>query len=189
MDILPELLAYGQDLVSKAGYAERVTFCAGEVSRLPFVDRSFDWAWSADCIGYPLGDLAPLLAELQRVVKPGGSLLLLAWSSQQLLPGHPLLEARLNATCSAYIPYLAGVNPDLHFLRAAHSFREAGLEGVTVQTFVGDVQAPLNSEQRTALVSLFNMLWGQPQPGVSSEDWQAYQHLCTPGSANLSWTS
>ena len=185
MDILPELLAYGRDHVRKAGYADRVTFCTGDVSRLPYADHSFDWVWSADCIGYPLGDLAPLLPELMRVVRPGGSIILLAWSSQQLLPGYPLLEARLNATCSAYIPYLEGANPERIFLRAAHSFRKAGLEDVQAQTFVGDVHAPLSEGQRLSLISLFNMLWGEPQPGVSTEDWQAYQRLCTPGSAEF----
>ncbi len=185
MDLAPEVLAYGDNLVRQAGYSNRITFCAGDVSRLPYADDSFDWAWSIDCIGYPFGELAPLLAELIRVVKPGGSLILLAWSSQQLLPGYPLLEARLNATCSAYIPYLEGVNPELSFLRAMRWFREAGLEDITAQTFVGDVRAPLSRDQRTALISLFDMLWGQPQPGVSPEDWEAYQRLCTPGSAEF----
>lgn len=185
MDILPELLAHGQNTMRQAGYADRVAFCAGDVSRLPFADRAFDWAWSADCIGYPVGELAPLLAELRRVVRPGGSILILAWSSQQLLPGYPLLEARLNATCSAYVPYLQGANPELNFLRAGHSFQDAGLEEIQGQTFVGDVRAPLSRDQRTALISLFDMLWGQPQPGVSPEDWQAYQRLCTSGSAEF----
>lgn len=183
MDLAPEVLAYGNNLVRQSGYADCITYCAGDVSRLPFADDSFDWAWSVDCIGYPFGELAPLLAELIRVVKPGGSLILLAWSSQQLLPGYPLLEARLNATCSAYIPYLEGVNPELNFLRAMRWFREAGLEDITARTFVGDVRAPLSRDQRIALISLFDMLWGQPQPQVSPQDWQAYQRLCTPGSA------
>jgi len=185
MDLAPEVLAYGDNLVRQAGYADRITYCAGDVSRLPYAEDSFDWAWSIDCIGYPFGELAPLLAELIRVVKPGGSLILLAWSSQQLLPGYPLLEARLNATCSAYIPYLEGVKPELSFLRLMRWFREAGLQDITARTFVGDVQAPLSRDQRAALISLFDMLWGQPQPGVSPEDWGAYQRLCLPGSADF----
>lgn len=185
LDILPQLLTYGQDLVRRAGYAHRINFCAGDVNCLPFADHAFDWAWSADCIGYPLGDLVPVLSELIRIVRPGGSIILLGWSSQQLLPGYPLLEARLNATCSAYIPYLEGANPELHFLRAAHSFQVAGLENIQTQTFVGDVQAPLSHGQRTALISLFNMLWGQPQSQVSPEDWQAFQRLCLPASAEF----
>jgi ubiquinone/menaquinone biosynthesis C-methylase UbiE len=104
LDILPDLLAYGKDIVEKAGLLDRITFRAGDVGCLPFEDDHFDWAWSADCIGYPAGDLTPMLHELMRVVKPGGSVILLGWTCQQLLPGYPLLEARLNATCSTYNP-------------------------------------------------------------------------------------
>jgi demethylmenaquinone methyltransferase/2-methoxy-6-polyprenyl-1,4-benzoquinol methylase len=32
-------------------------------------------------------------------------------------------------------------------------------------------------------LDLFAMLWGQPQPEVSAQDWSAYQRLCRPDSA------
>jgi demethylmenaquinone methyltransferase/2-methoxy-6-polyprenyl-1,4-benzoquinol methylase len=182
LDIAPELLVYGNDHAGRAGFSDRIAFCGGDVSSLPFVDDSFDWAWSADCIGYPLGELAPFLGELVRVVRPGGSVILLGWSSQQLLPGYPLLEARLNATCSGYIPYIEGKNPELNFLRAMRWFRDVGLSEVKAQTFVGDVRAPLSEGKRAALISLFEMLWGQPQPEASPDDWKAYQRLCESGS-------
>jgi demethylmenaquinone methyltransferase/2-methoxy-6-polyprenyl-1,4-benzoquinol methylase len=185
LDIGPELLAFGKVQVSRVEGAGRIAFCGGDVGRLPFAADSFDWAWSADCIGYPLGELAPVLKELMRVVRPGGSLILLAWTSQQLLPGYPLLEARLNATCSAYMPYLRGKDPELNFLRAPRWFREAGLEEVTAHTFVGEVQSPLGEDERAALAALFEMLWGQPQPEVAPEDWSEYQRLCQPGSADF----
>jgi demethylmenaquinone methyltransferase/2-methoxy-6-polyprenyl-1,4-benzoquinol methylase len=35
---------------------------------------------------------------------------------------------------------------------------------------------------RNALISLFEMLWGERQQGVSDEDWTAYHRLCHPGS-------
>jgi SAM-dependent methyltransferase len=185
LDIMPELLAYGQDLAAKAGLSERVAFRAGDVSCLPFEDNNFDWAWSADCTGYPAGELAPLLQELVRVVKPGGSVILLGWSSQQLLPGYPLLEAQLNATCSGYIPFLKEKRPEVNFMRALAVFRNARLEDVRAQTFVGEVQAPLGSGEKTALTSLFEMLWGAPQLEASAEDWAEYKHLCTPTSADF----
>jgi demethylmenaquinone methyltransferase/2-methoxy-6-polyprenyl-1,4-benzoquinol methylase len=155
------------------------------MNHLPFEADSFDWAWSADCVGYPAGKLSPVLKDMMRVVKPGGRIILLAWSSQQVLPGYPLLEARLNATCSAYLPFLNDNAPDQNFLRAPHSFREVGLEDIQAYTYVGTVHAPLDSGERTALLSLFDMLWGQPQPGVSREDWQEYQRLCKPGSSDF----
>ena len=185
LDILPDLLAYGTELVEEVGLAKWITFREGNISHLPFEDHTFDWVWSADCIGYPAGELQPLLEELIRVIKPGGSIFLLGWSSQQLLPGYPLLEARLNATCSGYLPFLKDKRPESNFMCGLHAFRNAGLENSKAQTFVWDVQAPLEDEVRIAFTSLFEMLWGTPQPDVSPEDWAEYQRLCNPESADF----
>jgi demethylmenaquinone methyltransferase/2-methoxy-6-polyprenyl-1,4-benzoquinol methylase len=185
LDILPEFLAYAEALAAQAALSEQVMFRQGDMNCLPFEADSFDWAWSVDCAGYPAGEWMPLLHEMMRVVRPGGSIILLAWSSQQLLPGYPVLEARLNATCSAYLPFLSGKRPDENFLRAARWLQEVGMEDIRAQTFVRTVQSPLDPAERTALLSLFDMLWGQPQPEVSPEDWKEYQRLCTSGSSDL----
>jgi len=185
VDIDPEILAFGDDLVRKAGFAGRVLLREGDMRQLPFPEGSFDWVWSADCAGYPLGELLPILEELKRVVRPGGSINLLAWSSQQVLPGYSLLEARLNATCSAYLPYLEGKDPELQFLRGLRWFEEAGLEEVKAQTFVGEVRAPLEEDLRVAVASLFEMLWGTRQPKVSAQDWDECQRLCRPESPDF----
>lgn len=182
VDCAAELLARGEELVRQAGASGRVTLRQGDVGGLPFADGSFDWAWSADCVGYPAGDLAPLAAELARVVRPGGRVILLGWSSQQLLPGHPLLEARLNATCSGYLPFLRGRPAEHQFARALRPLREAGLVAVTAQTFVRTLQAPLTAAERAGLRSLFGMLWGEPQPAVARADWDDYLRLCLAGS-------
>jgi demethylmenaquinone methyltransferase/2-methoxy-6-polyprenyl-1,4-benzoquinol methylase len=178
VDLDPELLAYGQELAQRAGYGGRVTLREGDVARLPFADASFDWAWSADCVGYPAGDLPALVSELARVVRPGGRVFLLAWSSQLLLPGHPFLEARLNATCSAYLPFLSDQAPERHFLRALGGLRAAGLAEVRAQTFVRTLQAPLTQGEREGLRSLFAMLWGQPQQGEEPAARAGYLRLC-----------
>lgn len=119
------------------------------------------------------------------VVKPGGSINLLGWSSQQLLPGYPLLEARLNGTCSGYLPFLKDKDPETSFMRAPHWFQRAGLKNIQAQTFVSDIHAPLDEARRTALTSLFDMLWGAPQPDVSPHDWMMFQRLCLPTSADF----
>ena len=185
LDIQPELLARAEEFVERSGLSDQITFRLGDVNQLPFEDNSFDWVWSADCVGYPAGDLTALLKELMRVVKPGGRIILLGWSAQQLLPGYPLLEARLNATCSGYIPFLKDKHPEQNFMRAVTAIERAGLKDVCAQTFLEDIRAPLDADQRTALVSLFDMLWGLPQPGASPEDLLEFKRLCQPESPDF----
>jgi demethylmenaquinone methyltransferase/2-methoxy-6-polyprenyl-1,4-benzoquinol methylase len=191
LDLSAELVAYAKDMVKKAGLSERISFREGDVNDLPFEDDTFDWAWSVDLVGYaPIAPL-PLVKELARVVKPGGSVAILAWSSEELLPGYPLLEARLSATSAGIAPFVKGKKPESHFLRALGWFRDAGLEEPAARTFVGDAHAPLSDDVRSALAALFQMRW----PGVESELredeadgghlWAEYQRLCLPGSPDF----
>src|SRR5512140_3831657 len=53
LDISPDLLAYAQKKVNASTLAERITFQEGNFNNLLFPDNSFDWVWSADCVGYP----------------------------------------------------------------------------------------------------------------------------------------
>ena len=186
LDTSREFLKYAQNLVNSSPFSGNITYKEGDVNRLPFDDKTFDWVWSVDCVGYPTEE-NPLskLKELARVAKPGGSIAILGWSSQMLLPGHPLLEARLNATCSSYLPYVKEKKPNSNFLNALGWFRELGLDDPKSQTFVNEIYAPLNDEMRTALISFFEMLWGEPQPEVSEEDWAEYQRLCIPESPDF----
>jgi ubiquinone/menaquinone biosynthesis C-methylase UbiE len=185
LDLSPELLVHAREIAEKAGLSERITFQQGDVSKLPFDDDTFDWAWSADCVGYAPGEPVPLVKELARVVKPGGIVAIIAWSSQQLLPGYPLLEARLNATTAGIAPFVCGMRPQSHFLRALGWLRDGGLEEITARTFVGDVQAPLSDDIRSALTALFQMRWPGVQSEVSPEDWAEYQRLCQPESPDF----
>jgi demethylmenaquinone methyltransferase/2-methoxy-6-polyprenyl-1,4-benzoquinol methylase len=177
LDISTELLDYARIKIAASPLADRISFREGDMQRLPFPNDSFNWAWSADCVGYPAGDLLTTLKEIARVVRPGGRMALLGWTSQQLLPGYPLLEAQLNATCSAYAPFLQGQPPISHFMRALRSFSEAGLSEVKAQTFIGEVQAPLSAECRVALTSLIEMLWNVTAE-TPEADRAEYQRLC-----------
>jgi demethylmenaquinone methyltransferase/2-methoxy-6-polyprenyl-1,4-benzoquinol methylase len=155
------------------------------MNNLPFEDATFDWICSVDLAGYAPVEPIPLMRELVRVIKPGGMLAILAWSSQQLLPGYPELEARLNATSAGIAPFCAGKRPEKHFLRALGWFRQMGLQDTRARTFIGELQAPLSDNQRAALLSLLGMRW----PGVESElepqDWEMYQRLCQPESPDF----
>ena len=104
VDISSEMLDQARKSAKTAGLAERLSFREGDMHCLPFEEATFDWVWSVDCVGYAPLEPIPLLKELVRVIKPGGTLAILAWSSQQLLPGYPGLEARLNTTSAGIAP-------------------------------------------------------------------------------------
>ena len=185
VDISAEFLDHARKFAEVSGFSEQVTFQKGDVNNLPFEDDSFDWAWSVDCVGYTPGKPVPLLKELSRVVKPGGTIAILMWSSQQLLPGYPQLEARLNASTAGIAPFARGKSPDLHFLRALGWFQAAGLIEARALTLVGSVHAPLSDDIRSALLSLFQMRWGEPKSEMTEEDWKKYQRLCRPDSSDF----
>jgi len=185
LDVSPEFLAHAKITVEKAGLSGHVTFQEGSIDNLPFGDNTFDWLWSVDCAGYAPCEPFSLVRELARVVKPGGKVAILGWSSQQFLPGHPLLEARLNATSQGIAPFAKGNKPELHFLRTTGWFRKAGLKEPQALTFAGNVQAPLNSDVRAALISLIEMRWGSPETGLSQDDMEEYQRICNPKSPDF----
>jgi len=181
-----EFLLQAEELVKRSGFSNQISFRQGDVHHLPFDDEEFDWIWSVDCVGYPgVGDPLPLVRELARVVKPGGKLALLTWTSQKLLPGYLLLESRLNVTSATIVQHLKAKKPESNFMRALGWFRDAGLEDVRARTFIGEVCAPLNEDIKTALVCFFQMLWGEPLSGISEEDWKEYERLCLPESSDF----
>ena len=185
LDISPELLDNARERVKVSPFFDWISFKEGDRTHLPFEEDTFDWVWSADCVGYPAADHLLLLKEIARVLRPGGHVALLAWTSQQVLPGHALLEARLNAECSSYLPYLRDRDPEDHFLRLVRWFPHAGIKHPTCRTFIGEVQAPLDHDIRVALTSLFEMLWNETQVATSQQYRLEYKRLCHPKSPDF----
>jgi demethylmenaquinone methyltransferase/2-methoxy-6-polyprenyl-1,4-benzoquinol methylase len=126
-----------------------------------------------------------VIEELARVVKPGGKIALLFWSSQKLLPGYPLLEAELNATKAANFTGSFGIQPALHSTRALGWFQTAGLKDAKVQNFVLEFQAPLSDEEKKALSGAFRMFWNKAKPEVADEVWSEYRRLCSSSSPDF----
>jgi demethylmenaquinone methyltransferase/2-methoxy-6-polyprenyl-1,4-benzoquinol methylase len=185
LDLSPEFLLHAEEIVKKSGLSEQISFREGNVNELPFDDNTFDWIWSADCVGYPAVESPSILQELARVVKPGGRVAILGWSSQQLLPGYPLLEARLNAIAPGYAAFFKGMRPEQHFLRALGWFHNAGFEEPTARTLVDNVQPPLSEGVRDALLALFEMLWAEAESEATPADWREFQRLCQPESPDF----
>jgi len=185
VDIEEKFLAKGRSLASKSGLTEKVSFIKGDIRKLPFEDNLFDWAFSMDLVGHMNFDPVILLKELARVVKPGGIIYILNWSSQMLLPGYPVLEARLNASSLGIAPFEAEMKPELHSMRALEWFKQVGLSETRAQTFVKDIIPPLNQEMHRALTDLFEMCWGEDNPELLEEDQIEYQRLCRDDSPDF----
>jgi demethylmenaquinone methyltransferase/2-methoxy-6-polyprenyl-1,4-benzoquinol methylase len=177
LDSSAEHLAVAEESAREKGLSDLVHFQLGDVGSLPFDPGSFDWVWSADCVGFIPGDPIEMLRGLTRVVKPGGTVALILWSSQLLLPGYPFLEARLNATRAGAAPASTDCPPQRHFLRSIGWFSQVGLQEPAARTFLVDLHAPLDEGEKEALASIIEMRWGQPESELSKADWELYRQL------------
>ncbi len=185
VDLLAGLLAEARFRAARAGMSGRIEVVAGDVRRLPFTAGEFDWAWSANCVGYGIPDPVAAVAELARVVRPGGPVALLVWSSQMLLPGYPRLEARLNATTPGLAPFSEGSPPEQHHLRGLGLLAAAGLRDPRALTFVGQACAPLAPQLRDALAALLAMRWPAAEVELSAADGEVFLRLCRPDSPDF----
>ncbi len=191
IDVSPEFIAIARESAQEAGLSGSVTFQEADVTSLPFEDHIFDWVWTMDVLwpGSGMIDCPPnqpssLVKKLARVVKPGGTVALVYWSAQKLLPGYPMLEARLNATSPPNAPFKEGMSPNMHALKALGWLKEAGLREVTANTFATGVYAPLSAEVREVMAAILQMFWGKAEPEVSAADWAEFQRICDPDSAD-----
>jgi SAM-dependent methyltransferase len=75
IDLTPEFCAAARELTARLGLAERVAIEEGDALAMPFADASFDGAYSMN-VSMNIGDKTAFYAEIQRVLKPGGWLVL-----------------------------------------------------------------------------------------------------------------
>ena len=192
LDICREGLLQARAASERAGLSDSLDYIQGDLRSLPFQDHAFDWAWCADCLwpgpesqGFLGMDPMPVLGELVRVVRPGGLITVLFWSSQRLLPGHPYLEARLNATRAACYPFQEGWSYRDHILSAPVWLHQAGLEKIRGRTFVADLHTAVDSQARDDLASCFQMLWGRAMSELSEADKAQFNRLCHKSSPDF----
>ena len=103
-DINPAMLEIGRDRLLDAGIAGNVECIVADAERLPFHDDSFD------CLTMGFGlrnvtDKAAALASLHRVLKPGGQLLVLEFST----PVAPGIKPLYDAYSFKVLPFLGRV--------------------------------------------------------------------------------
>lgn len=137
-----------------------VTASVGDVTRLPWPDHAFDAVWCANTLQY-VDDVAypRALAELRRVVRPGGMLALKEYDVGALLlhPADPLLVSQVLATA-----HPSAVR--LRRLARAYGFRTRlralGLEPVEQRTWLVERHAPLQAVERDFVADAVRYLYG-----------------------------
>jgi demethylmenaquinone methyltransferase/2-methoxy-6-polyprenyl-1,4-benzoquinol methylase len=185
LDILPEFVAEAKTNLMRWGLDNRASLTRADVFDLPFRDAEFDWVWSASCACYAWDRPLELLRGFRRVLKPGGLLLIVIWSGQQLLPGYPRLEATLNATPPGLAPFRIGDPPEHHFLRLCGWMEKAGFIEAGARPFTGGVCSPLDDRTRLAVLSLIRMRWLDAARGLNRSDRRLYKRITDPSSSDF----
>lgn len=188
-------VVYGVDLSENfINYAnknkkENVKFEIGDINSLRYDDNYFDWIWGADTVwpgprdlGCPNEIPTPIIKDFYRILKPGGEVFILFYSTQKFLPGHPFLEARLNTTSGATAPFVDGMDPNYHIMNAKHWLSKAGFKNISAKTFLADINSPLDKNTKDALFYFFDMLWGESEDQIPQKDWDEYVKISNPNS-------
>ena len=140
IDFVPRMIDFAQAKTAGLSRNEKINFCIGDGTFLPFADDSFD----AAVISFGLRnipDRSGALKEMVRVVRPGGKVLVLEMTFSGNLCLRPFFSWYLNRM----IPFVGGLisrNPDayrylpdsikdfLHPDELCDLFRQAGLNDV-----------------------------------------------------------
>jgi demethylmenaquinone methyltransferase/2-methoxy-6-polyprenyl-1,4-benzoquinol methylase len=148
LDQSPQMLAGAQArLAANAGLAQRVSLVRGEAERLPFDDEQFDHLTFTYLLRY-VEDPGSTMAELARVVKPGGRLASLefavpanglwrwAWGLYTRI-GLPLLGRLVSSEWAHTGRFLSASIPNFYELypieRVVELWKEAGIADVHVR--------------------------------------------------------
>jgi demethylmenaquinone methyltransferase/2-methoxy-6-polyprenyl-1,4-benzoquinol methylase len=100
-DFTHPMLVRAASKLARSGSSDRFLVVEGDALRLPFVDRSFD----AVTVGFGIRNLADMragLVEIERVLKPGGRLVVLEFSR----PPGPVLSRLYALYLRAVVPLL-----------------------------------------------------------------------------------
>jgi len=185
LDLSKELINYARNNNQRPG----IHYIEGDINKMLFEDNSFDWIWSMDTVwpgprefGCPAEDPFNIIKELYRVIKPGGFVYLLYWSSQKLLAGYPLLEAKLNTTSSAAAPFIRGMDPANHIMNGRYWLQRADFNDVSVKTYTGDINAPLSENDQNAINILIQMLWFSAESELDRDELEEFRDLYDPDS-------
>lgn len=139
-----------KSLTSAAGLSDRLDFQVADALNMPFDDDAFDLAWSMES-GEHMPDKRRFLAEMVRVTKPGGRVVIATWCHRDLgVDDSQILTAKetrlLQRISTAY--YLPAWVPTARYVTLA---RELGLENIRTEDWSDFVEPFWPAVIRSAL--------------------------------------
>jgi SAM-dependent methyltransferase len=186
VDLDIDRLAYAAGALEPLGArGARIELWQGDIGHLPFADATFDAAWCSSVLGY-LPDPRAGLAELVRVVRPGGTVVVVSGDAERstFLPIDPDLERRLRAAEATALREGAWGPPiDIHLGRRLYALaRGLPVEAVEPVAMTWERTAPLTPDERTFLAGTLAWLVDPAlSPWLGSDAVEA-RRLFDPGS-------
>ncbi len=104
LDLSTEMMRIGAQKAAKQGLSHQISFVEGSALSMPFPDHHFD----AITCGFGVRNFSDLdagLREMYRVLRPGGTLLILEFS----YPTNPLIRWAYNVYFSRLMPLIGGL--------------------------------------------------------------------------------
>jgi ubiquinone/menaquinone biosynthesis C-methylase UbiE len=121
VDLSDEMLAQAHENAQNAGLATQVSFRPGDAQQIPFPDGSLDLVVSTMSLHH-WSDPVSVLNEIARVLRPGGSFLIVDLRRDMLAPGYLLIWFATNVVVP---PALRHVQEPLGSRNAAYTLWEA----------------------------------------------------------------
>ena len=187
LDLAPENIAVVQQRLATWALTCRLTPRVGSLTGLPYPDRHFDAVWAANVLQYFADEDVPrVLAELRRVVRPGGLVAVKDVDMQlvRLFPADPFLVSHL---CDVSIRGPGATAQSLGSLRARELRRwleRAGLADVWQRTNLIERWAPLRPVERHFwgewLAYLAELAVQRGVPQADLETWDALRDATAP---------
>jgi ubiquinone/menaquinone biosynthesis methyltransferases len=108
VDLSTEMLTRGREKIAQAGLSPRISLLKADAAALPFDDETFDAAFVAFGVRN-FEDLDAGLSDIRRVLRPGGTLVVLEFSQPRAFP----IKQLYNWYSHHVLPRIGGVlSPD-----------------------------------------------------------------------------
>ena len=180
IDIEAPLLARARERAERAGLADRIEYRQVEPGPLPFADASFDHVFTSGVLIH-VEDKPAMLADIRRVLRPGGWLLAYDWMKGEA----PLSEHMYRWFELEGLTYAMD-----HLANHARFLREAGFEQVHAEDDHGEYRELCHQElaqMRGPLHARMSELLGEAMRDHFIEDWRAMSVVLDRGELRPGW--